>query len=367
MTTLDRMLFFSYLRSYTIVLVCVLSLYVIVDLFTNLDDFTGHGFATMVEHVFYYYSTRISQIFDRLSEAITLLGAMFSVAWMQRSNELMPQLAAGISTRRVLRPILLGACLTLTLGPINQEFIIPRIADFLTTDKDDPDQKKPTQVRGTYDKNGLHVEGVAAFRNEKKVYWFFATFSENSPTGMMHLSAKEARYIAPDPENPERTGGWMTYNTTTTPPLGDGPMPPGLTMVSPGQFFLKSAVIDFDAVTRGANWHLFSSTPELRRVLARPDERRQPAVAVTFHMRLTRPLIGALLVLLGLSIILRDQNRNVFISAGMCLIMCGVFFMAVYGCKFLGEGDILTPPLAAWLPVMIFGPLSISLFDAIHT
>jgi len=362
-TTLDRMFFINYVRSYLIVLISLLTLYIIVDLFTNLDDFSGHGFTAMVEHILFYYSTRISQIFDRLSEAITLLGAMFTVAWMQRNNELLPQLSAGISTRRVLRPILAGAAVTLTLGPLNQEFVIPRIADYLSTARDDPDQKKPIQVRGTYELGGLHVEGVAAFRNEQKIYWFFITFPENGPTGMLHLSAKEARYVPRGAE--ERSGGWMLFNTE--PWVIEGPMPPNLTMISPGQFFLRSEEIDFDAVTRGSNWYLYASTPELRRVLAKPDARRQAAVAVVFHMRMTRPLIGALLVLLGLSIILRDQNRNVFISAGLCLIMCAVFFMAVYGCKFLGENDYLSPPLAAWLPVMLFGPLSVALFDSIHT
>ena len=44
--------------------------------------------------------------------------------------------------------------------------------------------------------------------------------------------------------------------------------------------------------------------------------------AVLFHTRLARPLVGIILVFLGLSVILRDQNRNVFISAGMCVVLC---------------------------------------------
>ena len=73
------------------------------------------------------------------------------------------------------------------------------------------------------------------------------------------------------------------------------------------------------------------------------------------------------LVLLGVSVILRDQNRNIFISAGICLILCGLFFGLVYTCKIMGESDFLSPALAAWLPVIIFGPFSLVLFDAVHT
>jgi hypothetical protein len=33
----------------------------------------------------------------------------------------------------------------------------------------------------------------------------------------------------------------------------------------------------------------------------------------------------------------------------------------------LGDGDYLDPTLAAWTPVLFFGPLAVALFDAIHT
>jgi lipopolysaccharide export system permease protein len=33
----------------------------------------------------------------------------------------------------------------------------------------------------------------------------------------------------------------------------------------------------------------------------------------------------------------------------------------------LGDNDLISPPLAAWLPVLLFGPVAIAQFDAIHT
>jgi lipopolysaccharide export system permease protein len=73
------------------------------------------------------------------------------------------------------------------------------------------------------------------------------------------------------------------------------------------------------------------------------------------------------LVLLGLSVILQDQNRNIFISAGLCLVLCAMFFGAAYAAKMLGENDMVPPALAAWLPLVIFGPYALVLFDAAHT
>src|SRR5262249_39444556 len=90
-------------------------------------------------------------------------------------------------------------------------------------------------------------------------------------------------------------------------------------------------------------------------------------MAVAFHTRLTRPIIGLVLVLMGLAVILRDQNRNVIISAGRCLVMCAIFFTACYSCKMLGDNDILRPALSAWMPILGFGPVSCARFDAVHT
>src|SRR5262249_43017415 len=101
--------------------------------------------------------------------------------------------------------------------------------------------------------------------------------------------------------------------------------------------------------------------------LQKPDSTRLAAMAVLFHSRLTRPILGMMLVLLGLSVILRDQNRNVFISAGMCLVLCGVFFAACFRCNPLGDNDGPSPALAAWRPVLFFGPLAAVMFDAVHT
>jgi lipopolysaccharide export system permease protein len=360
--TLDRMLFISYLRSYLIVLTSMLSLYVIVDLFTNLDDFSKRGFVDNFLHIGSYYAVHLAQIFDRLSELIALLGAMFTVAWMQRNNELLPQLCAGISTRRVVRSVLLGSAITLSLGPLSQELIIPRISDELEKPRDDPKMERAVEVRGSFDNSGIHMEGAAGFRNERRVVGMSITFPPVGSSGMVHVYAKEAVYYPP---TDSQSGGWMLYQV-----VGEDipdPLPDKLERLGPNKYFLRTNDLDFDSATRGSSWYLFCSTWELRRILAKPDTRRQPGVAVVFHMRFTRPLVGVILVLMGLGIILRDQNKNVFVNAGLCLVLSAIFYVAVFGCKFLGENDVIPPALAAWLPVLIFGPFSVTLFDAIHT
>jgi lipopolysaccharide export system permease protein len=367
---LDRMLIYNYVKAYTICLVSLLGLYIVVDLFTNMDDFAQHhnSLSGVLRHIAKYYGVQVTVIFDRLCEVIVLLAAMFTVAWVQRNNELIPLLSAGVSTHRVVRPVLFAACVFLALSTINQEIIIPRLGNAVLFSRDDPDGEHDMMVNGSYEPNGVLISGKVATRKDLLVRDLECTIpAELGPGNITVLQAAEARYVAPsaDPKA-RRAGGWLLSGTAPA-ELPGWTQLDVLEPIAPGKYFLYTSEVDFDVATRGNKWFYRASTWRLFRELLRSDSNRLASMAVLFHKRLTRPILGVILVFLGLSVILRDQNRNVFISAGMCLVLCALFFAADFGCKHLGEKEFLSPALAAWLPVLFFGPLSFSMFDAIHT
>ena len=374
-TTLDRMVLVNYFRSYAIVLASLLSLYVVIDLFTNIDTFgrAANTAGGVLLHIASYYAYQVALIFDRMAEAATLLAATFTVSWMQRNNELLPQLSAGIPTRRVIRPVLLGSLATLTLGPLNQEFILPQISTQITAGKDDPTGAKAQVLGGAFDPSGVQLEGAAGVRRDKKVLKFFATFPETGRTGMFHLAADEATYLPPgSPHGP--VGGWLIKLGPRPPddrkdeyPPPPQPLPPNLKEVGYRQYFLSTADVDYEVLSRGVAWYLYAPLGKLKELLSRNEPRRQARVAVMFHTRITRPVAGALLVLLGLAVVLQNPNRHVFISAGLCLVFAVWFNLAIIGAKFLGDQGFVPPPLAAWLPVLLFGPVTVVAYDSIHT
>lgn len=371
MTTLDRMFFANYVRNFAIVLVCLLSLYVVVDLFMNLNDFTKGkaGVGDVLVHVGGYYSAQLAVIFDRLAELVTLAAAVFTAAWMQRNNELLPQLSAGVPTRRVIRPILIGVLLTTALAPLNTEFYIPAVAEQLTVSRDDPELRKPSQVKGAFDSNGDFIEGAQAVRRPdaqfRRIEGFEFTSSAERGVELIHLTAKVADYIPPGTPGQAHTGGWMLY--TATPEQPPAKLPPNVKPgKEPGQYFVQTNELDYDAVVRGRASYTYASTAELWGVLNKGTSPK-PTLAMAFHQRLVRPLNGLVLAVFGLAVILKDQNRHVFISAGLCLILAVVFSAVVFGAKYLGDQEMLWPALAAWVPVMVFGPLAFVLLDAIHT
>jgi lipopolysaccharide export system permease protein len=218
---------------------------------------------------------------------------------------------------------------------------------------------------GAYDSSGAHIEGMAGFRRDKKVVRMSVTFPENSPSGMVHITAAEAIYVPPG--GGPLTGGWMLTGVDEPDKLNDRPLPTNLTVLGTGRYFLKVQDADYDAVCRGGTWYVYSSTTQLREMITDPEPRRRAKMAVLFHTRMTRPLIGAVMVLMGVSLILGNPNRHVIISSGVCMGASASLHLCVLACKYLGDQDVLPAPLAAWLPLILFGPPALVAFDSVHT
>jgi lipopolysaccharide export system permease protein len=369
---IDQQMVRGYFKAYFICLISLLSLFIVVDLFTNLDSFAKPGQPLMLtlQNVATYYAYNSFQIFDRLCEVIVLLAAMFTVALMQRNNEQVPLLSAGISTQRIIAPVLGCACVMLTLAVLNQELIIPRIADRLLYGRDDPAGEKPLLVHGRFDHNGIHINGKEATRKGMVVRDFSVVVPDKFTGTMLVLEAPQATFKPTS----GRSGKWEMIGATTRPPRVREPSDHDawdvkcLEEIETGRYVLTTQDVDFDTLTHdSATWFQRLSTWDLFNELENSDSPKLTPMAVLFHQRLTRPIMGVLLVFLGLSVILRDQNRNVIISSGLCLVLCAMFFAAQFTCTMLGDKDILLPALAAWLPVMAFGPFGLVLFDAVHT
>lgn len=374
LTIHDRQMIYSYLKAYAFCLVSLIGLFIIVDLFMNLEDFTSNrkDFVSVIEYVGVYYGYKSFQIFNQLCESVALLAGMFTVAWMQRNNELLPLLSAGVSTRRAVAPVLLCAFGMMGMVTLNQELALPNIDAFMVENRQNPDGAKETDVRGAYDVNSIFISGEKAIKKEGRIKKFVAVIPQAiGRSSITILQAKEARYI-PEREDDKRSGGWLL--TSTIPPeLPNWPSEQEdiLKPLGNGEYFLKTKDVDLDTIVRVKKWYTYLPTAALWEQLSRPNNIQHTDLAVNFHQRLTRPAAGIILVLLGLSVILRDQNRNMFISAGLCLILCVVFFASIFTCQYLGTNDktaiFVSPALAAWLPVIIFGPISLVMYDAVHT
>jgi lipopolysaccharide export system permease protein len=369
MTLIDRYLLRGFFKAWIVCFSSLVSLYVVIDLFNKLDEFvsaseqTGMGLAEVIGG---YYAYQLVPIFDRLCGVIMLLAAMFTIAWMQRNNELLPLLSAGVPTRRVLRPVLLGTLVMLGLSVANRELLMPRVADHLENPATDPTGEQAVQVHGAYEPNGILISGQVAKRKERLIINLTCTVPERIGGGLCNIVAREARYIPPGPER--LSGGWRLTEIQPKPaPLAASWKDGILEEERDGNYFLRTERVTFDLVTRPQSWYQYASTAEIFQEVQSGGSARLTPLAVHMHLRLMLPALTLVMVWMGLSLILRDQCRNVFLNAGLCLVLAGVFYAACYAARYLGNNEYLAPALAAWLPLLIFGPAALVMFDGIHT
>ncbi len=389
MWILDRERYWSFLKAYCICFIALVGLYVVIDSFSKLDEFeevaesTPHLFQNMGR----YYLIQMSGIYDQISGIITMMAAIFTVTWMQKNNELLAMLAAGISTHRVIRPVLVSALAISSVGVINQEMIMPRLAEELQRPPDD-DGKQKIFVYQRQDANDVLISGREADRASKSIIKFSATIPVRVAGELIELQAREARYISEGDRRYPLSGGWLIWGArfltepssksldvltrgVFTPVEDPSAFPPPADRIAakPGipVYFLKTP-LTFSSMTRSRQWYRFAPTVDLIRGLSDPSNLpERDDIQVFLHSRMIRPLLAFNLMLLSLPMVLGGAGRNMFVNLGMSLGTSGIFYAAGYMAQYLGGHAVLSPELAAWAPLIVFGTIAVARWDTIRT
>jgi lipopolysaccharide export LptBFGC system permease protein LptF len=149
MKTLDRYVARSFLFCCLVVFLVFMGLRIIGDLFVNMDEFVkgDRQFLEVLGHVVNYYGAQSLVYITELGGVTVTFGAAFTLARMNKSNELTAMLASGVSLYRVLLPILVGSIGLVGLIVVDREVLIPRIAPRLAVDRGERAETETYQVR----------------------------------------------------------------------------------------------------------------------------------------------------------------------------------------------------------------------------
>jgi lipopolysaccharide export system permease protein len=286
-------------------------------------------------------------------------------------------MAAGVSRIRILTPLIIAVGVVSLLSAANREILIPRYRAELSRRPQDPAGDKPQTLDARYDgRTNVMLDGKSTFADQKRIQepdFHLAHAAQALRAYGDKLTADNAYY---QPSKGGHPGGYRfegmhePKNLDTRPSLKLNDQmilitpcdAPG--WLKPGECFLVSDV-DFDQLTAGGNNKQLCSTIQLIQGLRNPSLNYQPDVRVEIHARLVRPLLDMTLLFLGLPLILARESRNIFIAMGICMGITVAFWIVVLAAQFMGSFSMwpFTPPLAAWLPLMVFVPLAAGLSD----
>lgn len=361
LTTFDRYLFRRYLQAVLILFVSTYGLYVVIDGFTNVDAFQQGNPTTaeVLQWVGTYYGFQAIPFFDRVLPFVSAVAIMITFALLRKQNELYPLLAAGIPVYRLTVPVMFGVVLVNVVALVNQEYVMPRFAYDLQADRTEK-KRNAAAVEPLYDKARIYIGGKKLSLKQRRLEEAEFILPVPHLVGeLTSLKAPEAVYF---PAQKDRPSGWLLRNVH--PRYDDIPLTEaGRQYVRrtnrPEDLFVLSEV-SIDELTNRSKNYQYLSTPQL---LARIRHPSTGLISVRgqmlyFHTRLVRPLLGVLALFVVIPLVLRRESRSLVVNMALCAVVLGGLYGIGQFCQYLGYARLLTPDLAAWLPVIISGILA---------
>ena len=283
------------------------------------------------------------------------------------------------------------------LATINREIVMPQCRYELCRSPYDLVGKSERELKSRYDaKTDILIDGASSCAAIRKivrpVFYFPTTLNDYGP----QLEAKAAYYLRAEGDRP---GGYLLQGITEPSDFASRPSlvwqgepilltptdsPDWLqndprvevlrkkiarfegkdetTSTDSGksslglrkdECFVVSDVV-FEMLTEGLT---YASTAELISGMNNPSLDFGPDVRVNIHSRIVSPFANVTLLFLGLPMVLRRENRNVFLAIGICMVVVTGFSAISMTANYLGTSYLISPSLAAWLPLILFIPL----------
>lgn len=371
MTRIDRYIVVLYLRVLLICFASVAGLLIVVEVFTNLDEFARYGESSglgLSAVLMEYFTPRVLDYFEGLSGMLALLALLFVIAWLNKTNELTALLAAGVTKRRVIKPLFVASGTVIVAAMLIREVVMPVYAEELQRRPQDLTGGFTRPMRPVYDPdNMVLLQGKNLLIATKEILQpnfkveggalHQAIGTKLLATSAVHRSGTDALPAGYHLKNVSRPSAIDTiadiYDESGAPVLLTSTQTQWL---QPGECFLASDV-DYSVLRGGNNSKDHASTYELLRFLEKEPRARSGSMRVMVHQRVLRPLIDWTVLLLGIPVLLTRPDRHMFWVAGACIGIVAGFTVVVMGVAVLGGANQwLSPAMAVWLPLVVFLP-----------
>jgi lipopolysaccharide export system permease protein len=352
---LDRYVARLFALSYLAAFLLVVGLFLILDMATNLDDYlttdkSGHGPPTGL--VGEYYLLQLPFLYLQMSPYVTLVAGMFAAARLARNNEIVAALGAGISVRRLLLALYLGATLlavgmfALREGATRQlgrqrDLVLDRL-----TERRDLPVLEDLVVR---DRRGRPVRlseyAVGDASRESEVRGLTARFQEDQLS--VAITAPEARYLG--------GGRWELDHGLRHEDDGMGRRAIPLQVLEDPRFTPD----DVELYWKARDHPLDLSHAELTTLLDREPTNAQYQTLLQYN--LTFPLAGLVLLLVGLPFVVVSERGRAGERIARGFFLCMAYFGVDFVARTMGLQGEVGPLVSGWLPLVLFGSLGVVL------
>lgn len=351
MRLLDRYLLGQFGKNLLLVLCSLVAVYLLVDFFERIDNFieARKGFGLITEYFFF----KIPQIYDRMAPICTLLAGIVTLGLLNRNHEFVALKAAGISSGRILAPILAGAILVTLLSlAVGQWLLPPTTAATNRIYYQDVQNRIPS---------GINRNGNIYYHGRKGIY----SFRRPNPRENHFL---DFAYVTWDNDYrmerllTARTATWEHGNWTFTDGQLKQRQPKGGYTIelftekrlvlpeTPATFFVPDYKVDEYSLS------------QLYRLAGDNSAHGDDSGRIDLHRRLSFIFLGLPLLLLGIPVLLAVQQRRGRDLALAVPVSCGLAF-AAWGwwsmAQSIAKAGTMDPALLSWSIHLLAGGLGL--------
>ena len=354
MRLLDRYVIRNFLQAYLYCIAGFLSIWLIFDVSDNISTFIDEhfGFALTVK----YYATQVPEVFIILLPVSLLLALLFALGRMSRANEIVSMLTAGVSIPRVLAPLIGMGLLTVAASFALNYSLAPHAEmakkNFIATAR-----SHQYSIQGQIFRNrtDLRTWFIQNFRSGHNVFNNVQVLQQDEHDNIVE------NYLTPRATYHPESKAWeleevkvVHYDVTGN--ITEEKFFPSLKIEnwSETPFRLGSANVRAE----------YLSLPELRQYLHFNSDFPATLLApfrTHLHYRVALPWTCLVVVCIAAPLGIGYSRRGVLASVASAVILVFAMNFLTHLFLALGEGDRISPLVAAWTPNLVFAVIGVYL------
>ncbi len=340
MKILFRYIFFEQLKSFIIILLLILIIYLGFDIIFRVDNFIEARTGLWDSLLYFFY--KIPYIIYQIIPPALILSSIYVVTNMKRNRELIILKAGGIDIRKILIPFIIwGTIISLFLF-IFLDSILPVCSRnfyniwYIKVEKRGP--YRVNRLNRIWYRVGDRIFYIPYLDIiNKKIISPSIFYLNNSFKLIKKISAKEARWV---------NNKWILYDVISVKFLKDRPT------------FKRFNRLDMDLQRTPTDFLLLDrkseemSLFELRNII---NELDRVGINVTrykvdFYYKISYIFMPIIIIVLGAITSLKIKNMNILFSQLVGIMIIFFYALSFMYCRSLSISEILPPLISAWIP-----------------
>lgn len=351
MNILDRYIIKQYLTSFFFILGIIIAICILVDVVEKMDDFLEKD-PPLYDIIFVYYANFVPYYGNLLAPICLFLAVILFTSQMAQRTELVPVLSSGVSFYRILVPYIITSLFLGGIAFYLRAYEVP----YATVKRLDFEYQYFHKRRVSDNKN-VHKKVapdtyvyVSYYHEKRKEGQRFALERIKDGDIITKIHAERIIWI-------DSTESWQLRQVRIR--NMDGmkeelkylPRLDTTFLLTPDDIFIveqKAETMDLPTLIE------YIKLEEMRGSDILKD------LYIERHLRLADPIAVIILTLIGFAMASRKRRGGIALQIGLGILICFIYIAM----RFVGyavAGDNFPPWLAAWLPNILFFPISIFL------